>query len=446
MTVLDVLNSPWAIMPDRLEEIQAIYGARLRGEDADLAAIEARIGRPLNNEPQGYEVRNGAALVPLRGVLGQRMNLMSNISGGTSTELFARDVKQALKDPTVRSIIIMADTPGGSVAGTQSAAEVVRSARGIKPIVTFAEGMIASAGVWIGSAADQVILDSGVTQIGSIGVVATHSDVSKREEAMGVKTTEIVAGKFKRAASQYGPLTETGRATMQEQVDYLYSLFVADVAANRGVDLEKVLEDMADGRMFIGQQAVDAGLVDGIHSLDVLIANLYDRASAMERTLITASSSMDVSMTPTEQATQWVAENPEAAAVLRAEGAVNERDRIAAVRFQSLPGHEALIEALSADGHTSGPEAAIAVVAAENVLRKVQAEARAAEAPAPVAFAPAPETEQVATEAKTAEIDPLVLAAKAKKLVAQASAEGQRLSTTDAVAQARQELATALKP
>jgi len=443
MTVLDVINSPWAIMPDRLEEIQAIYGARLRGEDADLAAIEARIGRPLNNEAQGYEVRDGAALVPLRGVLGQRMNLMSNISGGTSTELFARDVKRALEDPAVRSIIIMADTPGGSVAGTQSAAEVVRSVRGKKPIVTFAEGMMASAGVWIGSAADQVILDSGVTQVGSIGVVATHSDVSKREEAMGVKTTEIVAGKYKRAASQYGPLTETGRATMQEQVDYLYSLFVADVAANRGVDPEKVIEDMADGRMFIGQQAVDAGLADGIYSLDVLIANLNDRAAAMERSLITASSSMDVSMTPSEQAAQWVAENPEAAAVLRAEGAVNERDRIAAVRAQSMPGHEALIEALAADGHTSGPEAAVAVVAAENALRKVQAEARAAEAPAPVAFAPAPETEQAAAESKPAEIDPQMLAVKARQLVDQAAATGQRLSFTEAVAQARQDLATA---
>lgn len=443
MTVLDVINSPWAIMPDRLEEIQAIYGARLRGEDADLAAIEARIGRPLNNEAQGYEVRDGAALVPLRGVLGQRMNLMSNISGGTSTELFSRDVKRALEDPSVRSIIIMADTPGGSVAGTQSAAEVVRSVRGKKPIVTFAEGMMASAGVWIGSAADQVILDSGVTQVGSIGVVATHADVSKREEAMGIKTTEIVAGKYKRAASQYGPLTETGRATMQEQVDYLYSLFVADVAANRGVDPEKVIEDMADGRMFIGQQAVDAGLADGIYSLDVLIANLNDRAAAMERSLITASSSMDVSMTPSEQAAQWVAENPEAAAVLRAEGAVNERDRIAAVRAQSMPGHEALIEALAADGHTSGPEAAVAVVAAENALRKVQAEARAAEAPAPVAFAPAPETEQAATESKPAEIDPQMLAVKARQLVDQAAASGQRLSFTEAVAQARQDLATA---
>lgn len=445
MTVLDVLNSPWAIMPDRLEEIHAIYGARLRGEEPDLAAIEARIGRPMGNDPQGYEVRDGAALVPLRGVLAQRMNLMSNISGGTSTELFARDVRQALEDPAVRSIIVMADTPGGAVAGTQSAAEVVRAARGRKPIATFAEGMMASAGVWIGTASDRVILSDGATQVGSIGVVATHTDVSKREEAMGIKTTEIVAGKYKRAASQYGPLTETGRATIQEQVDYLYGLFVADVATNRGVSVEQVLESMADGRMFIGQQAIDAGIADEIGSLETLITSLNERASAMERTIITVRSS--VLMTPTELAAEWAAENPEAAAVLRAEGrvegAMGERDRIAAVRAQSMPGHEALIETLAADGHTTGPEAAMAVVAAENALRKTQAQAREDEAPAPVAFAPAPEGLESQPGPPAAEVDPQVLAARARKIVAEAKANGEAITVPNAVAQARRELINA---
>jgi hypothetical protein len=93
MRILDVLYSPWAILPDRLLEIQAIYATHLRGEKIDIESVEARIGRPLANEPQGYEVRNGAALIPLRGVVSQRMNLMSQISGGASTELFVRDVR-----------------------------------------------------------------------------------------------------------------------------------------------------------------------------------------------------------------------------------------------------------------------------------------------------------------------------------------------------------------
>ena len=436
MSILDVLNSPWAIVPNRLEEIQAIYAARIRGDELDIPAIEARIGRPLVNDQQGYEVRDGAALIPLRGVLGQRMNLMSNMSGGTSTELFARDVRAAAADPAVQSVIILADTPGGTVAGTQAAAAAVRAVRGVKPIATLVEGMMASAGVWIGTASDLVVLDSGTSQAGSIGVVATHVDVSQREQAMGIKTTEIVAGKFKRAASQYGPLTKTGQAMIQDQVDYLYSLIVADVAANRGTTEADVLQRMADGRMFIGQQAVDAGLADQIASLEELISQLNQGASLAVRSVSPATSSMN----PTELAAEWAANNPEAAAVLRAEGANSERDRIAAVRAQAIAGHEALIEQLAADGHTTGPEAAVAVVAAERQVRTTQAAVRLAEAPAPVAFAPAPDALLEAAETAKPEPTAKELADVARDLVAKARAKGGNLSATDAVAQARRQL------
>lgn len=427
-------------MPTRLEEIQSIYAARIRGEEPDIAAIEARIGRPLVNEPQGYEVRNGAALIPLHGVLGQRMNLMSNMSGGTSTELFARDVRTAAADPAVKSIIVLADTPGGTVAGTQAAADALRAVRGVKPSATFVQGLMASAGVWIGSATDMVVLDSGTAQVGSIGVVATHVDVSQREQAMGVKTTEIVAGKYKRAASQYGPLTETGQQVIQDQVDYLYALFVADVAANRGVSVERVLSDMADGRMFIGQQAIDAGLADQITSLEELITQLSSSASPARRATTSAKSSMDSIPTPKEAAAEWQASNPDAAAVLRAEGAEAERQRIAAVREQSMPGHDALINQLAADGHTTGPEAAVAVLAAERSLRATQTALRQVEAPPAVPFAPSPDALETKTRDSKPEPTAQEMAERAKELQASARAEGRTLSATDAVARARREL------
>ena len=299
MTVADILHAPWAIMPGRLDEIQSIYEARLRGEKPDWAAIEARAGRPMLNEREDYEIRDGAALIPLRGILGQRMNLMANMSGGTSTEMFARDVRTAAADPLAQSIVILADTPGGTVAGTQAAAAAVTAVRGVKPIATLVQGLMASAGVWVGSAADLVVLDSKTAQVGSIGVVATHRDVSGREAAEGIKTTEIVAGRFKRAASQFGPLSELGQIVLQDQVDYLYALFVADVAQNRGVSEGEVLERMADGRMFIGQQAIDAGLADQVSTLEELIVQLNQ--STRNRSVFPAvaqSQSMDSAPLP----------------------------------------------------------------------------------------------------------------------------------------------------
>jgi signal peptide peptidase SppA len=376
MNILDVLYQPWAIAPDRLMEIQAIYAAHLRGESIDIDVVEARIGRQLQNQPQGYQVQDGAALIPLRGVMAPRINLMSQVSGGTSTELFARDVKAALNDPAAQSIVLLVDSPGGAVGGTMVAASAVMAARGVKPIATYSDGAMASAAYWVGSAADRVYVSSGVDQVGSIGIVASHVDVSQREQALGIKTTEIVAGTFKRIASQHGPLTEPGRQSMQDQVDYLYSLFVNGVAVHRGVSADQVLADMADGRIFIGQQAVDAGLVDGITSLSDVIAEMNDRAATASRISASLPSLPRISMDHNQVAADWAAENPEAAAVLRTEGAAGERDRIAAVRAQALPGHEGLIEKLAADGQTTGPEAAVQVIAADRVRQQGIAQAR----------------------------------------------------------------------
>lgn len=77
MNLLDVLTGPWAIQPDKLLEIQAIYAAHARGERADLPAIAARLGQPLDNSQnnRGYQMAGDVAVVPLSGVLAKKMNL-----------------------------------------------------------------------------------------------------------------------------------------------------------------------------------------------------------------------------------------------------------------------------------------------------------------------------------------------------------------------------------
>ena len=426
MTILDVLYQPWAIDADRLMEIQAIYATHLRGESIDIEAVEAKLGRQLQNPPQGYQVQDGAALIPLRGVIAPRMNLMAQVSGGTSAELLVRDVQAAAADPAVSSIVLLVDSPGGAVGGTPAAAAAVMAARAAKPTAAWADGAMASAAYWIGSAAERVYLGSRVHPVGHIGVIATHTDQSRREETLGVKTTEIFAGRFKTARSPHQPLSELGRQTMQDQMDYLYSLFVGDVAAQRGVSVDRVLAEMADARVFIGQQAVDAGLADGIASLDSVIRQLNDRAATAARSSVVVTPLQRASMDPTQAAAEWAAENPQAAAVLRAEGASGERDRIAAVRQQGLPGHEALIEQLAADGRTSGPEAAMRVIAADRLRQAHHSQARMDDAIDAVPQAAAPLVEDYASGSRlgaggaiTASTDTAALDAAAKAFQAQ---------------------------
>jgi signal peptide peptidase SppA len=385
MKILDILTSPWAIQPDKLLEIQAIYATHLRGEKIDIAGIEAKLGRPLANEQKPYEVVDGVAIVDISGVLAKRMNLFSQISGGASMQIIERDMRMALNDSSVHSIILAIDSPGGTVDGTQGLADFIVASRDIKPIVTLSDGVMASAAYWIGSAASKAYISNSTVAVGSIGVVASHVDVSRREEQMGIKTTEIYAGKFKRIASQYAPLSEEGKQSIQDQVDYLYSLFVGAVAKNRNVSEEKVLQDMADGRVLVGQQAIDAGLVDGVSTLQGLIAQLNEGRAGVAQN--SQNQSKGANMLTKEQI---IAEAPELAAAFRAEGASSERDRIQSVRAQAIPGHEALIDSLAFDGTTTGPEAAVQILNAERALKEKAVADLAGAAPAAVAFAAAP--------------------------------------------------------
>lgn len=406
MNIFDVLTAPWAIEPSRLIELHAIYGAHARGEAIDIEAVEKRLGRPLANEQKHYEIIDGVAVIQIDGVIAKKMNMFSQISGGASSQMAMRAMDGAVRDEAVHSIMLSYDSPGGTVDGTELFANAVKAARKSKPVVALGAGTMASAAYWSGSAAQAVYIVDGTTAVGSIGVVAAHQDISAAEAARGIKTTEISAGKFKRIASQYGPLSDEGRESIQGQLDYMYSLFVGAVADHRGVTTDKVLSDMSDGRIFTGQQAVDAGLVDGIMTFDALIAKLNDDRTPAGRIFVPgrapaastpASHNKGITMT----ADEIKAAHPEVAQALVAEGATAERARIQGVEGQLIAGHESLIAGLKFDGRSTAGDAALAVLAAERQSRAAHATAAAADAPLPVKLAPAaivpPATDDVDT-------------------------------------------------
>jgi signal peptide peptidase SppA len=418
MKLADIVQGPWAITPPMLYEITGIYARHMRGEKLDLAGLEAKLGRDLKNERKPYAVHNGVAVVELNGVLAKKANLFMAISGGTSMQIAGKELRQAGDDPEVQSIVLHIDSPGGTVDGTQELAAIVREVNEKKRVVALADGLMASAAYWVGSAASAVYISAETTHVGSIGVVATHTDYSKREEMLGIKTTEITAGKYKRIASDTAPLSEEGRDYIQAQVDTLYSIFVDAVAAHRGVSVEKVLSDMADGRIFIGRDAIAAGLVDGVSTLDALVNGLaagtffpVQLTTASEAGVASPAALDEVLMTLDEIKTA----HPELAAELekvgyergmaegKTLGATEERARILAVKAQSLPGHEALVEGLMFDGVTTGSEAAAKVVEAEKAARGVALKQIEADAPKliPAALEPAaPVLETVEERAK----------------------------------------------
>jgi signal peptide peptidase SppA len=408
MHITDIITAPWAILPDKLREIQAFYSAHARGEKINIAAIEARIGKPLMSVDQGYQNVGGVAVIPVSGVIGKKMNMMSQISGGASTQLIERDIKAALSDAEINSILLHIDSPGGTVDGTQTLADVVTMAKEYKPVMAFADGLMASAAYWIGSAASEIVSSSVTTQVGSIGVVTSHTDISKAEEQAGYKVTEISAGKYKRMTSQHAPLSKEGKALLQDQVDQLYTIFVDAVAINRGTDAETVLEDMADGRVFLSSDAQARGMIDHIATIETTILNMQTGVWPMA-----TKKAEEAQAEPVAQIQEVIKlditaikeQYPDIVSELQAEGAELERARIADCESVALSGHEAIVNAMKLDGKSTGSDVARAIITAEKNLQASHAKAFVENAPAVIASAPVSGFEVAAEDDKSLPIE-----------------------------------------
>lgn len=260
-----VLSQPWIITEEALETILAI--AERRNELPE--AVEARIGRPLDNS-HSVVVRDGVGIIPVVGPIARYADMFSEISGATAIDTLAKDFRTCLDDRSVKAIVLNIDSPGGAVSGVAEFAGHVAAARGQgKPIVSYVGSRAQSAGYWIASAADQVVVDP-TAMLGSIGAV-----MGVRAKSGSASTIEFVSTQspYKRT----DPATETGKAKIQATVDDLADVFVDAVAANRGVDRRKVLDDFGQGGSMVGQKAVSAGMADGVGSLEGVIACLANR-------------------------------------------------------------------------------------------------------------------------------------------------------------------------
>lgn len=258
-------EQPMAILPAKMDEIQAFIDRRINGQLSDWQAVMPVSAQSEERVP--YELREGVAIVPVRGVLAKRANLVTDFSGGTSMELLRADLLAADRDPAVRAILLHAESPGGTVDGCIETADTLWDVRSRKPVVTFVDGMMASACLWICSGAHSIITGPAA-QCGSLGVLITHYDISMRDKAFGIVRTVIASGEYKSITSDEKPLSDRARAYLEDQVYTLFAMFTAGVARNRGMAIEAVLEKMGDGRVFIGADAVTAGAADAVGTFD----------------------------------------------------------------------------------------------------------------------------------------------------------------------------------
>lgn len=267
-----VFDAPWMITETKKRAIEAValrHAAGIRLSTEQITALVDAVARPAAVAQQ-----NGAiAVMSVMGVIAQRMNLMSAFSGGTSTEQMGREFDALVADPQISAIVLNIDSPGGSVFGVPELADKIFKARGSKPIVAVSNSEMASAAYYLGSQADQVVATpSSLT--GSIGVIASHVDESELLANEGVKVTYISAGKYKAEGNPAEPLNDEARGALQHIVDQYYGQFVAAVARGRGVSATDVRNGFGQGRVLTARDALRAGMVDRIATLDEVISDL----------------------------------------------------------------------------------------------------------------------------------------------------------------------------
>ena len=260
-----VFNKPLMVTQDYAETIAVVLSDRL---NLDVEGLQIKSDA---KDQRVATTNKGVAVIPIVGSMSHRSTGIEAMSGMTSYTTLQKQFEAAFNDPKVGSILMDIDSPGGSVAGAFDFRDYLMSKKGTKPVYALARDAMCSAAYLIGSTADKVYATQ-TARVGSIGVVAMHTDASGKMEKEGLKPTFISAGKFKTAGNPYEKLEGEKLKYLQDSVDESYDMFINAVADARGID-KKAIRD-TEARVYGGKKAVEIGLADGIRTYESVIAEM----------------------------------------------------------------------------------------------------------------------------------------------------------------------------
>jgi signal peptide peptidase SppA len=352
------------------------------------------------NEPKAVIDANGIATIKISGPISHNPSWW----GGTSHKEISELLEAALASDEVKAIVLSFDSPGGECYGIHELAEQIFAARSAKPIVSHVTRQACSAAMHLALAASAVYVESDSSTLGSLGVYSMHYDISKMLDKEGVKITEVSAGEDKMMLSENNPLSDKGKAFLQERVDHFYSLMRSDIARFRGVTEEAAQAKFMDAKVFSGGQAVSIGLADAILNraeLTALITSslkgeggsmeLKELASAIKSAFVDGGKELKASAFDEGNALGY-AEGIEAGkaqgkAAADAESAAKERERIKGVMAlcARFPQHKEQIEAAAFGSAALPGEVALQLINSDSEReQKAKAEVMAAPDVAPV--------------------------------------------------------------
>lgn len=169
-------------------------------------------------------------------------------------------IRRAARNPDVTALMLRLNSPGGSVVGSDEIYHALRETQ--KPVVAFLQEVAASGAYYVGMAAEHIVANPN-SLTGSIGVIGQFPNAEALMEKIGVQVTTIKSGASKDIGNPFRAMSDDEQAIFQDIVDETYGRFVDIVSRGRNLPTEQVRE-LADGRIYTGQKALELGLVDAL--------------------------------------------------------------------------------------------------------------------------------------------------------------------------------------
>ena len=210
-------------------------------------------------EKRSYQIVTGKdgikeAIIPITGDLG------NSRWWGTRYADIKESVNDAEQDYQVQRIVFDINSPGGYIDGVSETAEAISNCK--KETVARVGHMAASAAYWLACACDKIEATTKVALFGSIGVIVSYYDWSKYLEEAGIK--EVIVTSTDAPKKHLDPATDQGRSELLGRLDKTHAIFAEFVANGRNTTIEKVNSDFGQGGLLIAEDALKAGMIDGI--------------------------------------------------------------------------------------------------------------------------------------------------------------------------------------
>ena len=200
------------------------------------------------------------------------------------TDRWMEQIRDAVKDDSVKGVLLEIDSPGGLVADSHQLYHELQKLRAVKPVYVAMKRMAASGGYYIamGGGPDAKIFAEPTTWTGSIGVIMPRYNAAELATKLGVKTEPLVTGPLKGSLSPFRDLRDDERAVWDAIIDDSFQRFIGVIADNRSNLDSDAVKTLATGQVYTTNQALENGLVDEIGFVEDAIGSLADSLNLTE--------------------------------------------------------------------------------------------------------------------------------------------------------------------